>query len=285
MLYRLRLEQRAYPLGTQKEVLNVLMELPERTNAIWRILGGIVHRPWSRRLWVLQEIVLAEDDTVLCDLMEVSWDHLVRFVRAMMRHGIMRHLRGVEDDEYPQNYTSGIEECHSLRHFRTRNYGYEIPVEILLQKGRNREVTDPIDKIYGILALMPEHIQEKMTVDYTLPPTQVYVLFSRLWLQTDSMLSMLSLVDGPNQAEGLPSWCPNYNSPRVTAELGGQMGLLSGYHAGFWSPWRPRKVMRIEPQTNVMRIKALKVDNVPHIVKPKLRISFYGRTNAANTLS
>ena len=171
-----------------------------------------------------------------------------------------------------------------MRHFRTRSYEYEIPIKILLQKGRNREVTDPIDKIYGILGLMPEYIQEAMTVDNTLPPTQVYVLFSKLWSQTDSMLSMLSLVDGPNQAVGLPSWCPNYNSPRMTSDLGGQMGLLSGYHAGFWSPWRPRKVMRIEPWTNVMRIKALKVDEISHVVKSERRLSFYGRTNAAKSL-
>ena len=93
--------------GPDKEVVNVLTELPQRTNAVWRILGGIVHRPWSRRLWVLQEIVLAEDVIVLCGSTEVSWDYLVRFVRAMMRHGMMRRLRDVEEDDDPQQIFRG----------------------------------------------------------------------------------------------------------------------------------------------------------------------------------
>jgi hypothetical protein len=36
---------------------------------------------------------------------------------------------------------------------------------------------------------------------------------------------------------GLPSWCPNFNSPGPQTALGGENGPRSGYHAGFRKPW------------------------------------------------
>ena len=52
--------------------------LPPPASPIWPTIGRIITRPWFKRLWVLQEVLLAANIDVFCGGARVAWKYLAR---------------------------------------------------------------------------------------------------------------------------------------------------------------------------------------------------------------
>jgi hypothetical protein len=101
---------------------------------------------------------------------------------------------------------------------------------------REKDVTDPKDKIYGVLGLVPP-LQKSIVVDYSLTTAEVYRQFAGRCVIHEIDHSLLSEITSRDGMIGLPSWCPNFNSRGPQTALGGENGPRSGHHAGFRKPW------------------------------------------------
>ena len=101
---------------------------------------------------------------------------------------------------------------------------------------REKDVTDPKDKIYGVPGLVPP-LQKSIVMDYSLTTAEVYRQFAGRCVIHEIDYSLLSEITSRDGMIGLPSWCPNFNSPGPQTALGGENGPRSGYHAGFRKPW------------------------------------------------
>ncbi|KAI0548146.1 hypothetical protein F4679DRAFT_334863 [Xylaria curta] len=114
----------------------------------------------------------------------------------------------------------------------------EVPTLVLLHVMRRKKVTLSVDRIYGILSLVPPHLKSGVVIDYKAAPTVVHADFVKINLPTDSMLGLLSQVYGldPGRPSALPSWCLELDRPLIN-RFGGNNGMDSGYHASFaWPP-------------------------------------------------
>jgi hypothetical protein len=50
----------------------------------WKALRALIARPWFSRRWILQEILLARNATVICGDKMVSWDALKTAVQILI---------------------------------------------------------------------------------------------------------------------------------------------------------------------------------------------------------
>ena len=85
--------------------------LPEPSHGIWSALGSLMMKPWFRRLWTLQEVVLPEIVQVLCGNRTTSWETLETFVLVIKLCGLddrtISGRRGLVEDRL-QGYTATL---------------------------------------------------------------------------------------------------------------------------------------------------------------------------------
>jgi hypothetical protein len=138
----------------------------------------------------------------------------------------------------------------------------------LLRICRHRDVTEEVDKIYGLLGMLNPQIASQIVVDYSTEARrdwwQVYIQYGKLQLQSEGMLTLLSMASSKHRPAELPSWCPNFNSP--PGDDFNFAGVI-GYQAGFDS-WEERIQSRVlsVPDSDNLKFFGFQIDRVHAVV-------------------
>lgn len=176
-------------------------------------LGGVaiavMSEPYWERLWIMQEIALAPSLTFWYGEHTLTTEAIVNlavftateffqgFLGAETSHELLFHLQQMA-------YV-----VPRLRRFRQRNSA-ALTVRELMAMAQFTRATDPRDKVYGLLALLPSSVSEKIVPDYTKNVAHTYLMFSKACLLHDGNLDRLARSTlGPPHGEEGPSWCFN----------------------------------------------------------------------------
>jgi hypothetical protein len=178
---------------------------------IFSALLEVFERAWWSRMWVVQEIVLAQEVTVMYGQISASWEMFARAGLSIERHRnsccaetptgriqilsntlsrISEEVLEIEqsqllrrgDDEvarfFKQSSTDGVVlRGGILRKDRSKLTAY-------IWHMRHRAATNPRDKIYGVLGLVPDWLDtEPIVPDYT---KSSYYMFREYCPQDDS---------------------------------------------------------------------------------------------------
>ena len=199
---------------------------------VWRLF---CERPYWRRLWIVQEVVLASKAVVACGSGEgvvvvvVDWedvrDALELFEWMILYADIDPRYRRVYEllgDIMPS--VLHLEEATNAyrRNLREGHDGMRL-MEVLLftdfADGEDRAIraTDPRDRIYGLLGLIRESDRKKIPVDYSDKTTVSTVLthVARALIQKygpDVLCYQRETTRWVD--EGLPTWVPDWTAPR-----------------------------------------------------------------------
>jgi hypothetical protein len=135
--------------------------------------------------------------------------------------------------------------------------------------GRDKDVTEPVDQIYGLLGLVGPMVgvASKIVVDYSEGKRnwwRAYIQYGKLQLQSEPTLLLLSMAASQQRPTELPSWCPNFNSRlKDPVSLGG----VIGYQAGFDSDTDRANVRNIQIlDSDNIQISGFRVDHVRKVV-------------------
>lgn len=188
-----------------------IMALINADSATW--LDGfeqVVSSSWWRRLWIVQEAVLATDATVHCGISTVSW---ARLLSALLT---------VDTETDPDALPSpalldkiGKRAFHSLKFlaslFREYPTASRASMDIhyvisLLSKLAKQEVTDERDRVYGALGMLPEKLA--ISPDYDLSAQEVHRVFTQRLIAWSNSLEILRLCDSVDEDVTWPSWIP-----------------------------------------------------------------------------
>ena len=181
-------------------------DLDQRHRDVWE---AFLDRPYWTRLWVVQEIALAESILVCCGESSIKWDDLVR-IRALEgyrdrrwpneRGSPLRPHGGLSDLWYKYNQQRSVRarfdthgeifKLDNLRHriFKRQSRGFELPT-VFFAKGADeddlvqllddfyiRSCTNPRDWIYALLALQNSDIlRQKLTPDYDISIPELFL--------------------------------------------------------------------------------------------------------------
>jgi hypothetical protein len=165
----------------------------------WSSLHELIQRPWFARLWIVQEARLSNARaTVQCGNAKIPW---TIFARAMVM------LDFVGDSPFPEFRMQISTLCDTLFGSSREN----ISVSQLLWAAKNRQCTDPRDRVYGFLGLLPPKFADGIVPQYSLPVADVYKNACLVYIDRFERLDLLShcVLEG-RQIEA-PSWVPDWS--------------------------------------------------------------------------
>ncbi|EEU33466.1 uncharacterized protein NECHADRAFT_98482 [Fusarium vanettenii 77-13-4] len=165
--------------------------------ATWESIHRLISRPWFTRLWIIQEAQLASEKSVVqCGGDQVPWPVLRRAIICLFLKksgpptGMVRQLR------YAMDCTQFLR---------------GMSVDRLLQMSSFRACSDPRDKIYGMLSVMPPNFTARIRADYSLSVEAVY---SDVFLSYTRHFKRLTLLQQCSRIDAAwPSWVPFWKEP------------------------------------------------------------------------
>ncbi len=188
-----------------------------KTHPVWTAIVKLCNCSWFRRLWIMQEVIPAKGIFILCGKRVLSWAVMVEFANAisvtcpavLLQHGERIDLT-----------VDGFVSCSQIESLRKKVLNDNLMVfASLLETTRDREATNQLDRIYGLLGIVADDPRNLITVDYTLTANKCYIQFCKVFIQREPTLSLLCMAPSKHKALELPSWCPAFSSLRAETNL------------------------------------------------------------------
>lgn len=200
-----------HPDAVEKDWCLARSDLPYE-EATWLAIHNLLARPWFERLWIWQEIVLADNRaTIQCGYEHVPW---TVFRRAIIR---LRVGSQVVSPEFKLRITFADQLAF---------YQMEHPFWRLTNGTGERKCFEPRDKIYALLSVAPEEYTQAITVDYKRSVGEVYRDAFLAHVDTFGNLALFAHCCRTGRKYEMPSWVPDWS-----AESSSVLYTLDGFFA------------------------------------------------------
>ncbi|KAF2399295.1 HET-domain-containing protein [Trichodelitschia bisporula] len=223
------------------------LRLPPLEHPDWAALFRFLYRPYFFRIWIVQEILLAEWCIVQCGDLVVDRDILFGAAGAIetyhciseVMHSHLPNASLRPDPAYAATQTSlsGVQDLwsshlhlapsvSSLWFLRGIKLLVDKPSLLeLLNHTRLFNATEPRDKIFALVNLAgdinPSFVEGYINYDKPLADVQIDLAKYIIRHALSSSTLWLSYVDSAHHSEDLPSWVPDWTSDfRYTNSLG-----------------------------------------------------------------
>ncbi|KAI0439819.1 heterokaryon incompatibility protein-domain-containing protein [Xylaria telfairii] len=187
----------------------------------------VLRRPWFRRLWVFQEVVVSKRLLIRCGKRSISWDDFCKILLLSPRHhdryGLsierlnqVEVVRNMFQARCTYQKLCGMD--HLLPSWRSQLQTLEhdtLDILNLLQMAGPLQASDPRDKIFGLLGVCSgiDVDDPRFAINYYQDCRSVYTKFARQIMDVANNYDILSYVEhnGIHHYHGLPSWVPNWD--------------------------------------------------------------------------
>lgn len=241
--------------GTPEEVVGTV--LGDEDGA--RGLVDLLHRSYWGRMWMFQEVVLADNAIVHCGSHEAPWSY----------------FKWLHDVTAQRSFWEGFEVENTwigeLRRALFQISLFSIPrdaaqdINAVSIPTRRLQATDPRDKIYGLMGVCQE-LTKTVKVDYAAPVRDVYTDFAKSQIELEGDLNTL-LTAGlwtPENGEdlGIPSWVPDLRGTGGVDTRYIGAAYLGRYNADGDRGSHPHFAFSQQDGHNVLEVEALILDSV-----------------------
>ena len=194
------------PQATEPEWFRASTSLPY-DNTTWQAINDLIHRSWFERLWIWQEIQLANSRAVVvCGMHQIEWQCLRKAMICLY-----------SKDELPSpELRRRLEIIDPLTNECLASSAY-----LLLNISRQRLCTEPKDHIYGMLSICGPKLANKIKPNYD-QSVMYRVVFKDVFLKyLDQVkrLDFLSECEDRSEKHTGPSWVPDWSVARTTYPL------------------------------------------------------------------
>jgi hypothetical protein len=168
-----------------------------------------IERSYFDRVWIIQEVVVARNATVLCGSFSIDFDMLHVAVQRMTSSGFYPFSIAASNVVFLGNWRGDFLEMASAD--REETLGLR-----LFMDACDRSATDLRDKIYSLRGIANNAIATGITVDYDNSVEIVYTDFTKHLLNLRHNLRVLSAVNLRHRTMStllLPSWVPDWSQP------------------------------------------------------------------------
>lgn len=244
---------------------------------LWSKVMRFFSSPWFTRLWVLQEIVFAQEAILTWGDYSISWKYVGAAIEAIRQdqrtHGIhwLLNTRNLQNASFMWHLSNLYRHAECLQASQDSQQPAQDgvhPFLHLLDLARSLEVTDPRDKVYALLGFPTAEAgfnSSSLMPDYTLSTAEVYMQVTRSFIEKNQSLDVLGLVTyqpqqsisiQTDQIADLPSWAPNFNSNTIFPISNYNVGHQ--YSAGFSRP----VCLLPSPTPATLRLKGVILDTI-----------------------
>ncbi|KAK4954512.1 hypothetical protein LTR10_007943 [Elasticomyces elasticus] len=180
----------------------------------WKALQEHLTRPYFRRLWVIQEVVLAQNAIYLWGSYALSALEIALFVDWDLRSNLSMLL--YQHDSSCWFSVKMITEVVFLRMYRTvENRDWIGVLSLVVWSCDGAYTTDPRDRIYGVLGLL--YGDDICIVPNYSPENTVYDLYTDATKRSLATATSFDIMYGAGigweqNYVGLPSWVPDFTT-------------------------------------------------------------------------
>ncbi|KAI3343432.1 heterokaryon incompatibility protein-domain-containing protein [Ustulina deusta] len=226
--------------GNDSKKITDLLLSPTRLRAV-EALVHLFQRDYWKRLWVVQEVFNAKAIMVFCGgTTELPWRVYQKAAHIYSQVLVYEGPNSLLD----------MDSANSLLR--------EGSLLNIMRAYRRKLASDPRDKIFGILGVLPEDVRKEFLVDYSLSIKEVYTNVADFLLSTTNCLDVIcESIHFPKQAgiANLPSWVPDWSRSPETRALGYSHNFTAA--ADTDADWR-----LLDERRNELEISAIYIDTV-----------------------
>ena len=194
-------------------------------------LKKLLRQPWFQRTWVIQEACLSLKPYVMTGKTAMPWSDFSAWCNTIA--DVMSIDRDPDLGSSQQSSVGKLplDSLQSAAQLYDICVGYDkyMPNQLItmLMKTRYAQVTNPLDKVYGILGLCKSRIKPDYSKSLLSLYHDVAVEVVQGRTSSDDCYQLLCCIDH-EPTVGLPSWAVDWSRPRETTSLG-VGALLKGY--------------------------------------------------------
>ncbi|KAH6684557.1 heterokaryon incompatibility protein-domain-containing protein [Halenospora varia] len=231
------------------DVIGTLSMLTLRSDS-WEAFRNIFQRPYFRRMWILQEVVLGSKCRVYCGSYAMGWNDMARAALCFKT-------------DITNNFEA-LEVVQIIRGLKQRiSCGEDRSLLYLLSQTYDLQCTNPRDKVYGLLGLASDTHKGEIIPDYNQSCQQIYIEAAKLCISKYRSLTMLCCVRNPKGLSGLPSWIPDWNTVSHTREIFGFKPSEKYAAAGTTTPH-----FRISADNRTLYVRGKAIDRIKVLGTP-----------------
>lgn len=197
-------------------------EVPFVDDTRWASMRALLKQEWFVRGWVVREAALARSGRVIWDQSEFDWEKLmVTITWVATRAQVIVSGTGDMLDPADIHMDAYVTRCYAYtdQHFEGAQCLLdESPWRIssvldFLAAGRRLQMSDPRDRLYAFLDMVPAK-ERKIEVDpnYGEPPSLVFKKFAASYIRATENLKILEYVvhDARSLQSCTPTWAPDW---------------------------------------------------------------------------
>ena len=200
-------------------------------------MDELFQMPWFERLWIRQEITLAEPGAMLvCGMRQIPWSIFRKAIFCLQnKYNRMNRF----NITLKENIFFLYELC---------DLDNPLPLRETVRQTARCKCTDPRDRIYAVLSIVPEvyDVSGKalLVPDYDKSVTDVFKDIVFLYLENFGYNNhtMLSSCEMRDKASITPSWIPDFSVPRLANGL--MDHFASCQSRAKWEYQREREILR-----------------------------------------
>ncbi|KAI5917018.1 heterokaryon incompatibility protein-domain-containing protein [Camillea tinctor] len=177
--------------------------------------GALVEKTWWRRVWVVQEVVVAKKATIYYGQLSAPWEF---FSGAAAQFEASRRTTNVDsmypyltDGETISQFSRLVTDIDSTR----KEWMLIEPIVLLslLRKFRSRQASDARDKVFALLGLVRFWGRGKpVSPDYSHDIASTFISTAKMLISSISSLSVLAgTLRRPDVAANTPSWVTDWS--------------------------------------------------------------------------
>ncbi|KAI4218869.1 MAG: hypothetical protein L6R36_008706 [Xanthoria steineri] len=200
-------ENRNIPLD---EILSLL---PSFNHNCWSEYLKIFRSPWFGRTWTLQEIALSKKAFIGVGLYVVDWYCMEKSLLFLEQHNLKTLLVSISGHGPELMNFLNIIHIQRIREI-SKSPDPSSALTAVLRATGHFKVTDPRDKVLGVLGLIGEIPEElRSMVDYSLGTAEVYHRAALYMLKNPSPPHVLAHAGLQRQSgrTSMPSWVPDWS--------------------------------------------------------------------------
>ncbi|KAK3719210.1 hypothetical protein LTR37_004429 [Vermiconidia calcicola] len=225
------------------------------------LFGGfqqLMERPWWRRVWVVQEAVLAASPIVHCGSIQMPFSDITKGISTLESVSTVDSYPALDHSmtTYPSVWNSLFNAWRVFDQINSQTSRMVVDNDDVEVVGNLNfcDATNPRDQVYGVLGLLSPSLAKTITPDYAKTVEEVYEDFTARLASFSKALAILRLCGRKHETPELPSWVPDYRN-------------LS--HRGYWAHQAGRDTAHDPGQQRLgeLDVSAIFVDEVVAIEK------------------
>ena len=174
------------------------------TEPLVNAFKNLMQRPWWKRIWCVQEIVLAQKAAIVCGRRSLPWETFLVSSRNYFKHRDRYEYGPRVSEVYKYLIPAKLFGCVAGRDFVPSKQS----MIWILDAFGDHECSDDRDRVYSLLAT--GCFEDAVQPDYSLSASRVYQHFALATIYLLGSLDVLHFVRYTENQQDIPSWVPDW---------------------------------------------------------------------------